>query len=376
MSWAIWITGPPGSGKSLLARRAAEALRAQGREARVLELDEVRQTLTPHPTYSADEREVVYRALVFMAAELVAAGVPVIVDATAHRRAWRNLARAHIERFAEVQLECPVEVCRQRARTRRDSHAPPDVYAAAGRPDATVPGVDVPYEPADAPELRLRTDLEPLDEMVARVVPLIGSLSDEGGLDRTIGGDGALWITGRPGTGKTTLARALAHALTAQGVRTRLLVLGDVEARIEAHRLGPRRGRELANLALAYTARLLAEARVLVVVDAGSGPRAWRQVARQIVPSFIEVELVCPPEICEVRERAGRWGLWPAGGAPRPPVVPGSPETAPDHEDSLHPEVCVHTGVHDVTGAVRNVLRELAHHAQTRLDDAGRDRSR
>jgi predicted kinase len=37
-----------------------------------------------------------------MAAALVDAGVPVIVDATAHRRAWRELARATIPNFAEV----------------------------------------------------------------------------------------------------------------------------------------------------------------------------------------------------------------------------------------------------------------------------------
>jgi adenylylsulfate kinase len=376
MSWAIWITGPPGSGKSVLARKAAEVLAAEGRAARVLELDEVRQTITPHPTYSADEREVVYRALVLLATELVAVGTPVVIDATAHRRAWRDLARGEIERFAEIQLECPVEVCQARARARRDSHAPRDVYAAAGRPGATVPGVDVPYEPAIAPELRLRTDVEPLDGMVRRVVEVIDELSDDGRLDHAYGNDGAIWITGRPGTGKTTLARALAESLSARGVRARLLTLGDVEERIEAHRVGRARGRELANLVLAYAARVLGEEGVLVVVDAGTGPRAWRELARKIVPRFVEVQLICPAEICEGRERAARWGLWPVGGSPGIRTQPGSPDTAPEHEDSISPDVVIHTGVQDVATAVQDVLRELAHFARTRLDDGAGGRGR
>ena len=67
------------------------------------------------------------------------------------------LARAAIPRFAEVQLVCPLEVCRERERTRPRGHAPRGIYARAGRPGATVPGVDVPYEPALAAELTIDT---------------------------------------------------------------------------------------------------------------------------------------------------------------------------------------------------------------------------
>ena len=125
MSWAVWITGLPGSGKSAIARAAAAELRARGEEVMVLELDRIRKDITPQPTYSDAEREAVYRALVDIAAALVDAGVAVIIDATAHRRAWRELARAAIPNFAEVQLSCPLEVCRERERTRPAGAAPP-----------------------------------------------------------------------------------------------------------------------------------------------------------------------------------------------------------------------------------------------------------
>ena len=64
MTWAIWITGVPGSGKSVLARAAAETLRARGVPVKVLELDALREILTPTPTYSDHEREAVHRLLV------------------------------------------------------------------------------------------------------------------------------------------------------------------------------------------------------------------------------------------------------------------------------------------------------------------------
>ena len=94
MSWAVWITGPPGSGKSTIARAVADRLREEGEDVEVLELDRIRRVITPAPTYSDAEREAVYRALVYIGARLVEAGIPVIFDATAHRRAWRDLARA------------------------------------------------------------------------------------------------------------------------------------------------------------------------------------------------------------------------------------------------------------------------------------------
>src|SRR5499426_413461 len=133
MSWALWITGLPGSGRTVIARAAAALLRERGQSVTVLELDAVRESLTPEPQYTDAERELVYRALGYMAAQLVEAGVPVIVDATAHRRAWRDAARAAIAGFAEVQHLCPLEVCQERERTRPKGSAPQGIYAQAGR---------------------------------------------------------------------------------------------------------------------------------------------------------------------------------------------------------------------------------------------------
>jgi len=177
MNWAIWITGPPGSGKTTLARGVAAALEARGVTLKVLELDEVRKVVTPAPTYSEPERDIVYRALAYMAKLVTEAGVPVIVDATAHRRAWRELARSLIPAFAEVQLLCPIEVCREREQRRRPGYAPRAIYARAGSPGATVPGVDVPYEVSPDAELTLNTDECDLWTQVQEVLYLVRRLS-------------------------------------------------------------------------------------------------------------------------------------------------------------------------------------------------------
>ncbi len=177
MSWAIWITGVPGSGKTTLARGVAATLEARGIPVRVLELDEIRKVVTPEPAYTDAERDLVYRALAYMAKLLTEAEVAVLIDATAHRSAWRELARRLIPVFAEVQLLCPLEVCQGREQGRLSGHAPRAIYAHGGGPGATVPGVDVPYEVSLHPELTLNTDGCDLWTQVQEVLYLARKLS-------------------------------------------------------------------------------------------------------------------------------------------------------------------------------------------------------
>lgn len=170
MAWVAWLTGLPGSGKSSVAREAARRLNAIGLRVRVLELDEIRGVVTPRPTYTAEEREVVYRALAYMAMLLYNEGVSVIIDATAHRRRFRDVARALIPAFAEIYLRSSLGRCRARAGDRRGGFAPRDVYGQAGREGSTVPGVDEMYEPPLHPELVLDTEELAVAEAAERLV--------------------------------------------------------------------------------------------------------------------------------------------------------------------------------------------------------------
>src|SRR6266567_332593 len=340
MSWAIWVTGPPGSGKTVIARGVADLLHARGVGVRVLELDAIRTRLVPQPEYSEAEREVVYRALGYMAARLAEADVPVIVDATAHRRRWRDLARAAIERFAEVQLLCPFDVCRERDRARAGGPAPPGIYARAGRTGMTVPGVDVPYEPALTPELAVDTTRDDVVAAAVAVAALAERLAAGAPGGRERGRRWAIWITGRPGSGKTTLARQVAEVLTASRVPLRVLDLASARRAIVGHEWATDAQEALVHRTLALTTQALTEAGVAVILDATASRRSWRETAREWIAHFAEVQLVCPPEICAERERAVRWHL---GAARSVDAGQAMPDIALDYEESLHPDLRLHT---------------------------------
>jgi adenylylsulfate kinase len=358
VSWAIWITGLPGSGKSAVARAAAAELTAGGEAVVVLELDEIRKVITPSPKYSETERDVVYRALIYMAAALVELRIPVIIDATAHRREWRELARRRILHFAEVQLVCPLEVCLQRERQRTTSHAPRGIYARAAQPGASVPDVDVPYESARKPELTIDTSAENTGVAGQRIVSTARRLSEN---SKPVSGTSpawAIWITGLPGSGKTTLAWSAAETLAARSIPVRVLEYAAV--RHELLDDGPESDatREIVHRALAYTAKLLTEAGVAVIVDATSPRRLWRDLARALIAHFAEVQLLCPRDICFERERAMRWHLGSHFSTPHSATLTfDRPELVMDYEFALHPELTLYTDSQNVSGELAEILR-------------------
>lgn len=143
MSFAVWLTGLSGSGKSAIARELIEQLHRRGVEAARLESDVLRTQVTPFPRYDEQERDLFYGALAALAAFIAAAGRAAIVDATANRRRYRDAARQSIVRFAEVYVDTPLEICR--ARDPKGLYRSEKVNA--------LPGVHASYEPPLVPEL-------------------------------------------------------------------------------------------------------------------------------------------------------------------------------------------------------------------------------
>jgi adenylylsulfate kinase len=141
MSFAVWLTGHSGSGKSAIARELLQRLHQRGVELSVLESDVMRTQLTPFPRYDEQERDFFYGFLAKVGVGLVEGGKAVIFDATANRRAYRDAARERISRFAEVYVDTPLEVCRARD--------PKGLYRQ---------GMQIPYEAPLAPELTLHGD--------------------------------------------------------------------------------------------------------------------------------------------------------------------------------------------------------------------------
>lgn len=155
-AFALWITGLPACGKSTITGAVACELASRGVEVAVLESDALRQVLTPHPTYSEEERDAFYRSMAYIGSLLVKHGVSVIFDATANRRAYRSAARNAIERFVEVYVDCPVDVCMARD--------PKGIYRKARSGESsTVPGLQASYEPPDHPDVVVSGRGDPTD---------------------------------------------------------------------------------------------------------------------------------------------------------------------------------------------------------------------
>jgi len=162
-AFAIWITGLPASGKSTLCAALTRQLNTRGIDPAVLESDSLRRVLTPHPKYDDEERDTFYRQMVYVGQLLAEHGVPVIFDATANRRRYRDRARRQISRFLEVYVECPLSVCMSRD--------PKGVYRQGQeRQSNTVPGLQATYDPPEQPDLVVRGDQEAPEAAAERVV--------------------------------------------------------------------------------------------------------------------------------------------------------------------------------------------------------------
>jgi len=172
MSWVIWITGLPGSGKTTLARGVVEALTGRGMRAALLEFPAVYRAVVPEPHGSEVEHDIVHRTLVQMAKALSDADVPAVIDATAARRQWRELARGTIAHFAEVQLVCPPDLCSARERATRWGLVAEGGAARPGPATAAPPEIVAAYEYALRPELTIPTDLKTAWTAIEEVVRL------------------------------------------------------------------------------------------------------------------------------------------------------------------------------------------------------------
>jgi adenylylsulfate kinase len=170
--WCVWITGLPGSGKSVVSKALLKLLKERGFNAQLLSSDALRKIMTPNPTYSLEERDIVYATLVCIAKLLTQNGINVVIDATGNLRRYRENARKQISRFIEVYLECPLEVCTEReAKRGKTYHAPRQIYAKALQGEApTVPGIGQPYEPPLNPEIRIDTVQHTPEQMAKKIL--------------------------------------------------------------------------------------------------------------------------------------------------------------------------------------------------------------
>jgi len=148
----VWFTGLSGAGKSVTAEVLTVKLLEHGRQATLLDGDIVRTHLSKGLTFNKDDRDTNIRRIGFVAAEIVRHGGIVIAAAVSPYRATRDEVRAMVgkDRFLEIFVDTPLEVCEQ-----RDAKG---MYAKARRGEIKdFTGIDDPYEPPLHAEITLDT---------------------------------------------------------------------------------------------------------------------------------------------------------------------------------------------------------------------------
>jgi adenylylsulfate kinase len=113
-----------------------------------------------------------------------------------------------------------------------------------------------------------------------------------------------VWITGLPGSGKSTVSDSLIKLLANQASPAQLLSSDALRRVMTPKPSYSVEERDTVYATLVYIAELLTRNGVNIVIDATGNLRRYRENARRRIPTFIEVYLQCPPDVCTQREAA------------------------------------------------------------------------
>ena len=164
----VWFTGLSASGKSTIAHYLEKMLYERKCSTYPFDGDNVRHGLCRDLGFTPKDREENIRRIGEMVRLFVDAGIIAITAFISPYRADREVVRRLVgeDRFFEIYVQCPVEVC-----AKRD---PKGLYqrAMAGVIKEFT-GVSAPYEAPDKPSLIIRSDVVTPVETAEEVIELL-----------------------------------------------------------------------------------------------------------------------------------------------------------------------------------------------------------
>ncbi|WP_374468740.1 sulfate adenylyltransferase subunit CysN [Phenylobacterium sp.] len=169
----VWFTGLSGAGKSTIANLLEKRLHAEGRHTYLLDGDNVRHGLNKDLGFTEEDRVENIRRVAEVAKLMVDAGLVVLVSFISPFRAERQMARELLEdrEFVEVFVDTPLAEAEKR-----------DVKGLYKKARAgqlkNFTGIDSPYEPPEAPEIRIDTTRLSPEDAAQRIFDVL-----EGGFD-------------------------------------------------------------------------------------------------------------------------------------------------------------------------------------------------
>jgi len=164
----IWFTGLSASGKSTIARHLEKMLYHVGCSTYVFDGDNVRHGLCSDLGFSPEDRVENIRRIGEMVNLYTDAGIIAIAAFISPYRADRRSIRDLVgkDRFMEIYVECPVEVCAS-----RDEKG---IYAKARSGIIKeFTGISAPYEPPEDPALVIHSHQEDPMESARQVLDLM-----------------------------------------------------------------------------------------------------------------------------------------------------------------------------------------------------------
>jgi bifunctional enzyme CysN/CysC len=162
---ALWFTGLPASGKSTIADLVEKSLHARGIHTMLLDADNIRHGVNSDLGFTEADRVENIRRVGETAKLFVEAGLVVLASFISPFHAERDRVRELLGsgEFVEIFVDVPLEEC-----IRRD---PKGLYAkakAGGIQNFT--GIDSPYEPPVAPDIRIAGMEETPEVAAERIV--------------------------------------------------------------------------------------------------------------------------------------------------------------------------------------------------------------
>ncbi len=158
-----------------------------------------------------------------------------------------------------------------------------------------------------------------------------------------------LWFTGLSGSGKTTIALAVASRLSELGLAHALLDGDELRSGLSADLGFTREDRAEQARRVGFLARILGDAGVIPLASLVSPFRADRDVVRALhAPGrFLEVHVATPFEVCENRDTKGLYARARSGqlkhltGIGQSYEIPLAPELVIDGSDKCRLSIAV-----------------------------------
>ncbi|AFU57832.1 putative adenylylsulfate kinase [Candidatus Nitrososphaera gargensis Ga9.2] len=160
-----------------------------------------------------------------------------------------------------------------------------------------------------------------------------------------------LWLTGLPGSGKTTISGILKQQLQSRGLQVEILDGDEVRKNLSPNLGFSKEDREIHAKRVAYVSQLLARNGINVIVALISPYRSFRDNARAMIgEGFFEVWVKASPETCRQRDPKG---LYKKASAGQISNLTGIQDT---YEEPLNPELVVDTEARNVNECVNMIL--------------------